>query len=201
MVAGVVLWVLWFVFLAPASLGGPVSLIWVSGTSMEPTLHTGDLAIMYEFDSYEVGDIVAFEIPEGGTVIHRVVRSGNGLYEFRGDNKPRDDQWVLDDRAVQGRQLFSIPNAASVISTLGQPRVLGLLVGAMVLLSMLRSPKVEPASLGPGYVEWGVAPGHHPHILPSVGRFRRRRRARRVLATHRASIIDFQQRPILGKAA
>ena len=140
---------LWAHFLAPASMGGPLSLIWVSGISMEPALHTGDLAVLYEQDRYSVGDIVAFEIPEGGTVIHRVVRADADGYQFRGDNRDREDPWILDETWIRGRQVVSIPKAASVMSSLGQPRVMAALVAALVVLVRLnrtdRKPRTAPS--------------------------------------------------------
>jgi signal peptidase I len=129
---------LWLLFLAPTGLGGPVSLIWVSGISMEPTLHTGDLAVLYERSSYDVGEIVAFEIPEGGTVIHRVVRVVPEGYKFRGDNRSQDDPWVLNEEAIRGQQILSIPSAAKAMTFLGQPHVMAGLVAALVILSALK---------------------------------------------------------------
>ncbi len=129
----------WLTFLAPSSLGGPVSMIWVSGTSMEPTLFNGDLAVLYRANSYEVGDIVAFEIPEGGTVIHRVIRTTPTGYEFQGDNRDWQDPWDLDESWIQGRQIFHVPKAAQAMSWLAQPVVMAVLVGALVLVGQLRA--------------------------------------------------------------
>lgn len=142
---------LWLLFLAPASLGGPLSLIWVSGVSMEPTLHTGDLAVLYERGSYDVGQIVAFNIPEGGTVIHRVVETGPGGYRFRGDNRELDDPWVLDEEAIRGRQILAIPGAAQAMTSLGRPPVMAGLVAALVVLLRLRRPERGVEPLTPGY--------------------------------------------------
>lgn len=134
---------LWLLFLAPASLGGPLSLIWVSGVSMEPTLRTGDLAVLYERGSYDVGQIVAFEIPEGGTVIHRVVRTGPGGYRFRGDNREQDDPWILNEEAIRGQQIVAIPGAAKAMTSLGRPPVLAGLAAALVVLLRLKRPERE----------------------------------------------------------
>jgi signal peptidase I len=186
---------LWFSFLAPISLGGPVSLIWVSGTSMEPTLHTGDLSIMYERRSYDPGDLVAFEIPEGGTVIHRVIRETNDGYQFRGDNRNRDDPWTLDGEAIRGRQLFHIPQAARIMTFLGRPLSLGGLMAVLVFIGLFRQEENDAHLLGPGYLTWGVVGGSPGRLLPSVGRARRTRRARRHLANYRRDLADFQQWP------
>jgi signal peptidase I len=125
-------------------MGGPLSLIWVSGISMEPTLSTGDLAVLYQQDHYSVGDVVAFEIPEGGTVIHRVIRADTDGYQFRGDNRDHDDPWTLDETWIRGRQVVSIPRAAHVMSLLGQPRVMAALVAAVVVLARLNRGERKP---------------------------------------------------------
>lgn len=191
----------WFTFLAPVNLGGPISLIWVSGTSMEPTLHTGDLAIMYQRSSYDVGDLVAFDIPEGGTVIHRVVGESDDGYTFRGDNRNHDDPWTLDDEAIRGRQLFHLANAAEMITFLGQPVLLGVLTAVLVLFGLLGRDERDAVGLGPGYLAWGVVGRPPGRLLPSIGRVRRIRRARRHLARCREDLIAFQQRPEVATAA
>jgi signal peptidase len=129
--------VAWFVFLAPTGLGGPVGLIWVSGTSMEPMMHTGDLAVLYEQESYGEGDVVAFEIPGGGTVIHRIIAVENGAYRFQGDNRDFADPWLLGEDAIVGRRLTHVPHAGSVMSELGRPIVMAALVAVLALLSCL----------------------------------------------------------------
>lgn len=133
-VVGLILVAAWHTSLAPRSLGGPLSMIWVSGQSMEPTLYTGDLSILHRSDRYEVGDIVAFEIPEGGTVIHRVVEIHPDGYEFLGDNRDFRDPWILDESWIKGRQIGSVPKAAFVMTWLGQPKVMAVLVALLVLL-------------------------------------------------------------------
>ena len=137
-VAATALLALWLFFLAPSGLGGPLSLIWVQGTSMQPTLHGGDLAVIYQQDRYEVGDIVAFEIPEGGVVIHRVIEATPEGYRFQGDNRDRPDPWVLTAGEVVGRQVFAVPGGARVLAALADPRVLALLSSALVFLWALR---------------------------------------------------------------
>jgi signal peptidase I len=145
---------LWFAFLAPRAVGGPLSMIWVSGTSMEPTLSTGDLAVLYRADAYEVGDIVAFDIPEGGTVIHRVIEVTPDGHRFQGDNRDFHDPWVLPESQIHGRQVLSVPQAARVMSTVGRPEVLSALVVALVVFRRLRRDAV-PSGGGAAQSESG----------------------------------------------
>ena len=125
---------IWFVVAAPTGLGGPLGMVWVSGASMEPTLSSGDLVITYGRGGYDDGDIVAFEIPSGGTVIHRIIESTDAGYRFQGDNRAFPDPWILGSDELSGREVLTISNAAGVARILGDPRTMSLLVAGLVAL-------------------------------------------------------------------
>jgi signal peptidase len=63
----------------PRPLGGQVSYVMVSGTSMQPKLHTDDLVVVRRRPhGYTKGDVIAYRIPAGepgagAQVIHRVI--------------------------------------------------------------------------------------------------------------------------------
>ncbi len=138
------------VFLRPAFVAdGPVQLIIVSGKSMEPGMHTGDLAVLYRRDSYHRGDVVAYRSGRapgesrdgtGAFVIHRI-RAGNGADGFmvRGDNNPADDPWQPTREDVAGEMLFHVPNIGWAVQWLGQPVHLGALLASLVITMMLAS--------------------------------------------------------------
>src|SRR6185437_14690353 len=70
--------VFWFFELRPTSLGGDASYAIVSGTSMNPIYHTGDVVVVHQHASYKVHDIVAYRVPKpspqaGLEVIHRLI--------------------------------------------------------------------------------------------------------------------------------
>src|SRR5213592_2340237 len=49
----------------PQGLGGRAGWVLVSGTSMLPHLHTGDLVLARHRSSYHVGEVIAYRVPEG----------------------------------------------------------------------------------------------------------------------------------------
>jgi signal peptidase len=134
----------WLVLLRPTALGGPASYVFVSGTSMQPTLETGDLVLLQRADAYQPGDIVAFRTPEdqpgsGALVIHRIIGGDPGAgFVMRGDNKPVPDEWRPTADDVAGKLWIRLPGMGSVVGWLKQPSVFASLVaGAVVLFIML----------------------------------------------------------------
>ncbi len=138
----------WAVLLRPTALGGPATYVVVSGTSMQPTLWTGDLVVLRTQDAYDVGDVVTYPVPEGAPgagdlVIHRIVggspRSG---FTTRGDNRERADDWTPTAAQVLGREWFVVPRAGSLLTRLGDPSMLAALGGgAAVVFIMLAGPR------------------------------------------------------------
>jgi signal peptidase I len=85
----------------------------VVGTSMTPTLHSGDLAIARASGTYDIGDLIAFRVDTGtqhGLVIHRIVSGSevNG-WTTRGDNRSEPDPWVVTNTSIAGRYWFDVP--------------------------------------------------------------------------------------------
>jgi signal peptidase len=146
------LFVGWFLLLRPTLLGGPASYVIVSGQSMEPTLHSSDLAVLQKRSDYGPGDIVAFrvlgeEFGEGNMIIHRIV-GGNAEegYIVQGDNKERPDFWRPTDEDMMGRMWFSIPRGGHLLAFLAQPLILGSVVGGLGMLSVLSGGLGKPSS-------------------------------------------------------
>jgi len=140
--------VLWFLLLRPDFLGGPASYIMVSGTSMEPAMHHGDLALVRKQGSYGKGDIVAFRA-EGGIVIHRIL-GGTAEEGFlvQGDNKEAPDPWRPRPENILGEMWLRVPRAGLFLALLRQPLRLGALVGALGALSVLTAGATRPARRG-----------------------------------------------------
>src|SRR3990170_3705468 len=72
--------------LAPPQLGGSTQYVILGGSSMEPSLRAGDLALVRRHGNVEKGDVVLYRDPELGVhVLHRVVRANDGRYVLKGD--------------------------------------------------------------------------------------------------------------------
>lgn len=130
----VVLVVAWAVTLRPTQLGGPATMVVVTGDSMEPTLSDGDFVVLQEQASYDVGDIVTFPVPEGeagagALVIHRIVGAQGDKYVLRGDNRDRDDQWHPTAETVRGAYWFDVPGGGRFFMNFLQPPLIAALAG------------------------------------------------------------------------
>jgi signal peptidase len=135
--AAVLLWFCW-----PQSLGGRAGWVLVSGTSMLPRLHTGDLVLVERQSSYHVGEVIAYRVPKGQVgagyvVIHRIVGgSGQTGWKMKGDNRTAPDLWYPTNRDVVGAKLLRIPDAWVVLRFLHMPLFLGLLAGFGVFFAI-----------------------------------------------------------------
>ena len=141
--------VFWAMFLRPQSLGGPAAYVLVSGKSMNPLYHTGDLILVRRRASYHVGDIVAYRVPKGDAmagaqVIHRIV-GGNGSKGFvvQGDNRTAPDVWRPKVSDIVGSATLQIPQAVVVLQFLRSPLLLGLLAASFVFVFLLTGDKKE----------------------------------------------------------
>jgi len=128
-VAGLIASVLMWFFLAPLQLGGQVSYVILSGNSMEPGFHRGDLVIARAAADYRVGDIVAYHHPDIGVVFHRIVSDDGDLFTLKGDNNTWDDSYSPRKDDILGKYWLFIPKIGSWIADLRKPV-------PMVLLSL-----------------------------------------------------------------
>jgi signal peptidase I len=152
MLAGV-LFVTW-----PQSLGGRVAYIKVSGHSMEPTMHFGDLVVIRAQSHYHVGQIIAYRVPPrevgaGVTVIHRIV-GGNPHtgYRTRGDNNPYNDPWRPRSANIVGARWTLIPRAANLLSGLRGPLPLAAFATLLTVLGayeILKPRRRQPSKITP----------------------------------------------------
>jgi signal peptidase I len=124
----------WLLLLRPAALGGPASYIIVSGTSMQPTLESGDLVVVRRQRAYATGDVVAFRTAQGN-VIHRIIGGSPAEgYLLQGDNRNHVDDWRPGVDDVLGRQWLHLPTGGKALLMLQQPYFMAALAGGLTLV-------------------------------------------------------------------
>ena len=106
---------------------------------MEPTLHAGDLAMLWAQGDYEIGDVVAYDF-EGSYIIHRIVGVTNGGYVIRGDNKDHPDSMRPSKVDILGKMHLLLPGGGRIIVWVRQPITLGSIVGIAGVILMLTRP-------------------------------------------------------------
>src|SRR5581483_4629369 len=101
--------------LHPLGFPGPATAVIIKGSSMLPTYKSGDLVIVKSQNSYQVGDAVAYKVPQGqlgagDTVIHRII-GGNGRdgFNLQGDNNKSADPWHPTTGDIVGKQWLYLP--------------------------------------------------------------------------------------------
>lgn len=114
--------------LAPTRFGGQATYVIVSGISMEPNLHRGDLVILREADSYAIGDVVTYRHPTIGPVIHRIIGRDGERFIFKGDNNTWLDAYRPTQAELIGKLWIYVPKAGTVIEQVRIPRNLAALV-------------------------------------------------------------------------
>lgn len=156
----------------PAALGGQVSWVMVSGTSMEPNYHTGDMVVARHGGGWEVGDVVVYSLEgtdlvvEGSSsplIVHRLV-SGNARdgWIAQGDNKPRPDPWVIPNTAIQGVEVLTIPRVGTVLTWVRTPTVMALLAGLLVFWAVLAGPQMRRRKMKRIRVDEPAVLAQHP---------------------------------------
>jgi signal peptidase I len=133
----------WFITLRPAPLGGPATYVIVRGVSMEPTYHAGDLVVVHRRPVYQVGDIVAYEIPTGEvggglSVIHRIVGgSVDTGFRTKGDNNAESDPWRPTLGQIEGTAWLVLPKTGAIMSSLRAPITLASFAAAAAVAMVI----------------------------------------------------------------
>ncbi len=155
--------VAWVLLLRPQLLGGPAAYVIVSGKSMEPALHNGDLVVALKKSSYRDGDVIAYRIPkgdpgEGSLVIHRVIGgSASAGYVTQGDNREGRDLWEPKPRDVLGSTVVRAPRVGLALGFVQTP--LGLAISAALATFLFVSGgSRRRGRRGPGQQRYSVPP-------------------------------------------
>ncbi|MFZ3070929.1 MAG: signal peptidase I [Anaerolineaceae bacterium] len=126
----VVAWAL----VAPTTLGGQLKYAIISGNSMLPLMTAGDLAIVREAPYYQIGDVVAYNHPEIGMVIHRIVAQHGEHFVLRGDNNSWTDGYYPTLSDIHGKLWLWIPRVGKAVAAIKEPWIFSLLMGMSILL-------------------------------------------------------------------
>ena len=99
-------------------LFGYRSYIIMSG-SMEPTIKVGDAIIVKDAETYQKGDVIAFQ--EGrGVVAHRIIEvyteEGKSQYKTQGDFNNTPDSELIQPSHIQGKVIAVIPKLGNTIN-------------------------------------------------------------------------------------
>jgi signal peptidase len=154
----------------PRSMGGRASYSIVSGHSMNPTYHTGDLVVLVPERTYHVGQIVVYRIPAGEPasgqfVVHRIVGGSNVTgFITKGDNNPSIDIWTPHNIDIQGRAVLLVPQAGWVLRQGRDPLLYAVLGGLYCGRLLWPSRKDKPAG-----VDLRKAPKHQAEDDPAKG--------------------------------
>lgn len=131
------------VFLAwPAQLGGHLSLIVVSGHSMDGTYRSGDLLLAWPESHNDVGDIIVYKIPKGEPasgmrVVHRIIEKKDGHFIIQGDNNDSPDFWQPTGSDVVGQPFLRVRAGGLALKWLLSPIALALLCGVCVYWALV----------------------------------------------------------------
>jgi signal peptidase len=149
-ILGAVALVAWFLLLRPSFLGGPATYVMVGGESMEPTLSSGDLALVRREGNFGSGDIVAFRVPEGepgegAIVIHRIV-GGSAAEGFvmQGDNNDSRDPWRIQRADILGTTWLHLPGAGRWLAVLRAPAVMAAVAAGVAVFLVLGGGEKKP---------------------------------------------------------
>lgn len=141
---------IWILF-APGKLGGRVEYIFISGNSMEPGIHQGDLIIVRAIDDQKIGDAVAYHNAALNRVIfHRIVGGDSLHYLMQGDNNEWVDSYQPSAQEILGSQWIRIPNGGLVVEWIRKPAIAALsagIMGALLMAFVLRKQKPKKSNL------------------------------------------------------
>jgi signal peptidase I len=120
----------WAAF-APTRFGGQAAYVIVTGISMEPGFHRGDLAILRQVDDYAAGDVVTYRHPTIGPVIHRIIGRDGLRFIFKGDNNSWVDEYHPTQEELIGKLWIHLPGAGAVVEQLRVPSNMAAMVAVM----------------------------------------------------------------------
>lgn len=136
--------VFWFT-MAPQQLGGRFLYVIVTGNSMEPFLRDGDLTLVNPRDTYTIGDVVVYQHPKLGAVIHRIVAIEGDRFVIQGDHNDWIDSYRPTRAEILGKLWFHLAYTGKVIDGFRTPIGAALLAGTIGLILFWPDRKLQEA--------------------------------------------------------
>ncbi len=107
----------------------------VMSGSMSPTLEVGDLVIVRETESYEVGDVVVYR-SGSKLIVHRIIALDGDRVVTQGQANNVADP-PIDSSAIQGKVVAHVPGLGLAVNALKTPvGILLILIAAFVLTEL-----------------------------------------------------------------
>ncbi|GAC1441290.1 MAG: hypothetical protein NVSMB55_08620 [Mycobacteriales bacterium] len=162
-IAGYIAVALVALVLWPQRFGGSMTYDITHGTSMQPTFHTGDLAVLRTASTYRVGDVAAYRSPSlHTTVMHRIKTKTAKGYTFQGDNNKFVDPDTVPRGQLLGKLVARVPKLGLGLQWLFKPINLLLAIGGLFLLF---SERKAPAPVQAAAPVPGLMPRAEPLIV------------------------------------
>ncbi len=121
----------------PPKLLGYSQLIVTSG-SMEPAFSPGDVVIIHEEESYNLGDIITFRIGGDALVTHRIVGKLSEGFITKGDANNVEDENLAPPYRIVGKVVTAVEGMGAFLNFLKSP--LGLLVIIVIGFLLIELP-------------------------------------------------------------
>ena len=122
---------LWIIF-APIQMGGQSAYVIITGNSMEPGFHTGDLVIVQPAPAYNIGDIVAYHNADlERYVFHRIIRKELNRFVLQGDNNTWIDAYQPTQEKLIGKLWIHLPSAGKAVQWARLPINMSIIAGAL----------------------------------------------------------------------
>ena len=106
----------------------------VESGSMEPSIHTGSVCFINEKADYEdtkIGDVIAYSLPNGHYVTHRVVSISKEGMTTKGDANNITDSTVITRNNFIGKNILSIPKVGFLVAAMQTKR--GIIISVTVI--------------------------------------------------------------------
>lgn len=83
------------------------SILKIISGSMEPELMTGDIIIIKKCDSYEVNDIITYNVENQYLVTHRIIERQENSFVTKGDNNNIMDSENVTIESIEGKVIYN----------------------------------------------------------------------------------------------